>query len=101
LRARLEREPDGPSQRLRTVLVGGADYVPVYGGEAVRSGGRVVGRLRSVAYGSTVSRTIGYVYLPSRLEEGAQLLVDVFDEQVPAAIAADVLYDPRGLRMRG
>ena len=101
LRARLEREPDGPSQRLRTVLVGGADYVPVYGGEAVRSGGRVVGRLRSVAYGSTVSRTIGYVYLPSRLEEGAQLLVDVFDEQVPAVIAADVMYDPRGFRMRG
>ena len=39
-------------------------YLPVYGGEAVRREGAVIGRLRSVAYGTTVSRTIGYVYLP-------------------------------------
>ena len=67
----------------------------------MRLDGAVVGRLRSVAYGTTVSRTIGYVYLPSGLEEGAQLQVDVFDERVPAVVAADVLVDPRGDRMRG
>ena len=46
--------PDGPERRLRTVLVGDADYLPIYGGEAVRHEGAVIGRLRSVAYGPTV-----------------------------------------------
>ena len=93
--------PDGPDRRLRTVLIGEAGYQPIYGGEAVRLGGRVVGRLRSAAYGHTVSRTVGTVYLPSTTPEGAGLEVDVFDERVPAIVAADVLHDPDGTRMRG
>ncbi len=97
-----ERAPDGPARRLRTVLIGeGPGYLPVYGGEAVRLDGGVVGRLRSVAYGTDVARTIGYVYLPSGLEEGTRLQVDVFGERIPAVIAATVLVDPRGERMRG
>ena len=39
-------------------------YEPVYGGEAVRLDGEVVGRLRSVAYGPSVERSVGYAYLP-------------------------------------
>jgi len=90
------------SRRLRTVVIGHEDaYLPIYGGEAVRVGDEVIGRLRSVAYGTTVCRTIGYVYLPSQSEEGAPLVVDVFDSRVPATVAADVLVDPRGERMRG
>jgi hypothetical protein len=63
--AACDAEPGGPSRRLRTVLIGGTGYLPVYGGEAVRRAGEVVGRLRSVAFGPTVERTIGYVYLPA------------------------------------
>ena len=59
-----------PARRLRTVLVGGAGYQPIYGGEAVRIDGEVVGRLRSVAYGYTVGRTIGTVYLPAGRRRG-------------------------------
>jgi 4-methylaminobutanoate oxidase (formaldehyde-forming) len=76
-------------------------YLPLYGGEAVRRDGQVIGRLRSVGYGTTVARTIAYVYLPSGLEEGSQLQVDAFSEQIPAVVAASVLVDPRGDRMRG
>ncbi len=95
-------DPETDQRRLRTVLVGdGPGYLPVYGGEAVRSGDDVVGRLRSVAYGTTVSRTIGYVYLASGVQEGAPLVVDVFGERIPAVVAADVVVDPRGDRMRG
>jgi glycine cleavage system aminomethyltransferase T/glycine/D-amino acid oxidase-like deaminating enzyme len=91
-----------PASRLRTVLVGeDAAYRPVYGGEAVRHEGDVVGRLRSAAYGFTVNRTIGYVYLPPNLVEGSRLEVDVFDERVPAVVAADAVVDPPGHRMRG
>ena len=93
--------PDGPSRRLRTLLIGDAAYQPVFGGEAVRSGGGVVGRLRSVAYGYGVQRTVGYAYLPSAMPEGAELEVDVLGRRVPAVIAADVLHDPSGARMRG
>jgi glycine cleavage system aminomethyltransferase T len=100
LRRHGQTEPDGPARRLSTLLIGDAD-VPVYGGEAVRADGEVVGRLRSVAYGPALSRTIGYVYRGPDFAEGARLTVDVFDARVPAVLAPDVLWDPDGARMRG
>ncbi len=97
-----ERKDEADAVRLRTLMIGDEPgYHPIFGGEAVRLEGTVIGRLRSVGYGTTVSRTLGYVYLPSRLEEGSMLEVDVFDERLPATVAADVLVDPTGLKMRG
>ena len=53
-----------PARRLLTVFIGEDDaWRPIYGGEAVRADGRVVGRLRSVAYGPCVNRMIATVYL--------------------------------------
>jgi 4-methylaminobutanoate oxidase (formaldehyde-forming) len=101
VRARREREPDGPARRLRTVLIADAEYRPIFGGEAVRQAGTVVGRLRSAGFGYGVGRTIGTVYLPSDTQEGAELEVDVFDERMPAVVAPDVLVDPAGDRLRG
>jgi glycine cleavage system aminomethyltransferase T len=102
LRAARDAAPDGPARRLATVLIGDdAGYLPIYGGEAVRADGEVIGRLRSVAYGPTVSRTIGYVYRSATLAEGARITVDVFDERIEAVLAPDVLVDPAGERMRG
>jgi glycine cleavage system aminomethyltransferase T/glycine/D-amino acid oxidase-like deaminating enzyme len=101
LRRAHEAAPDGPARRLRTIAIGDAEYVPLYGGEAVRLDGDVIGRLRSVAYGPTISRTIGTVYCASTLAEGTKLEVDAFSERIPATIAPDVLVDPRGDRMRG
>ena len=94
-------EPDGPARRLRTVVIGGSDWLPVYGGEAVRIGGEVVGRLRSAAFGYTVGRTIGTTYLPAIVPEGAPIEIDVFAERVAGDVAADVLVDPSGSSMRG
>jgi 4-methylaminobutanoate oxidase (formaldehyde-forming) len=92
----------GPARRLSTLLIGPDDaYIPVYGGEAVRADGEVIGRLRSVASGPMLARTIGYVYRGRDLSEGARLTVDVFDERVTATLAPDVLWDPNGDRMRG
>ncbi len=94
--------PDGPDRRLSTILIGDDErYLPIYGGEAVRADGTVIGRLRSVAYGPTVSRTIATVYRSTDLEEGARLTVDVFDEHIAATLAPDVLVDPAGDRLRG
>jgi glycine cleavage system aminomethyltransferase T/glycine/D-amino acid oxidase-like deaminating enzyme len=90
-----------PAQRLRTLVIGGDDWLPVYGGEAVRVRGQVVSRLRSAAFGHTVGRTVGTAYLASEIAEGEVLEVDVFAGRVPAAVAPDVLHDPSGARMRG
>jgi len=99
--ARKAVEPDGPARRLRTLVVDGPDWLPIYGGEAVRVEGEVVGRLRSAAFGYTVGRTIGTGYLPAALPEGATIEIDVFADRVRGEVAADVLVDPTGAKMRG
>jgi 4-methylaminobutanoate oxidase (formaldehyde-forming) len=91
----------GRTRALRTLVVGGAEYLPLYGGEAVRVDGRTVGRARSCAYGFTVERNIAYAYLAADLPEGAAVEVEVLGEPVAAQVAADVLYDPGHLRVRG
>ena len=89
-------------RRIRTLMVGvDAEYLPLYGGEAVWSGGEVVGRVRSAAYGFTVARNLAYAYLPLQLDTQAQLEIEVFGSRVPALITADVLVDPEHLRVRG
>jgi len=92
---------NGSNRRLRTVVIGGPAYEPIYGGEAVRFDGEVVARLRSVAFGPTVERTIAYAYLSAALAEGTRLEIDVFDRRITAMIAPDVVVDPLGDRMRG
>jgi glycine cleavage system aminomethyltransferase T/glycine/D-amino acid oxidase-like deaminating enzyme len=90
-----------PARRLRTVTVGEDEYLTIYGGEAVRRDGSVVGRIRSCGYGYTVKRNVALATLPAALEQGTELTVDVFGDSVPARIERDVLYDPDGERIRG
>jgi 4-methylaminobutanoate oxidase (formaldehyde-forming) len=80
----LDREP---STRLRTLLVGGEEYLTVYGGEAVHRDGNVVGRVRSAAYGFTVKRNVALAKVPVEVDEGDELHVDVLGELVPAVVA--------------
>jgi glycine cleavage system aminomethyltransferase T len=92
---------DRPSRRLRTLLVGGEEYLPVYGGEAVRAGGEIVGRLRSAGYGFTVARNIGLAYLPAGFEPGAKVEVEALGEPVDAVVAEDAPVDPDNERIQG
>ena len=89
-----------PPTRLRTLLVGGEDSLTIYGGEAVHANGEVIGRVRSAAYGFTVLRNVALAKIPSALDEGAEVQVDVLGELVPAVVATDVLYDPGNERVR-
>jgi glycine cleavage system aminomethyltransferase T/glycine/D-amino acid oxidase-like deaminating enzyme len=88
----LDRDPPA---RLRTLVVGAEDYLTVYGGEAVHSGGDVIGRVRSAAYGFTLRRNIALAKLPASLQEGAEVRVDVMGDLVPAVVSQDALYDPQ------
>jgi len=90
-----------PGRRLRTLTVGGEDYLTIYGGEAVRREGVVLGRIRSCGYGHTVRRNIALASVPAELDEGAAVTVDVFERRVPASVVRDALYDPEGARTSG
>ena len=97
----LARRAAPPRHRLRTVVIGGDHYLPLYGGEAVWLNGEIAGRLRSVAYAPTVGRTVGTIYLRPDVAEGSAIEVDVFDDRAAGLVAADVIIDPTGARMRG
>jgi glycine cleavage system aminomethyltransferase T/glycine/D-amino acid oxidase-like deaminating enzyme len=86
------------TRRLRTLAVGDEEYVPIYGGEAVLSDGRVVGRLRSCAYGFTVRQNLAYSYLPVELKPGATVSVEVFGEMMPAIVMRDRVLEPQPTR---
>ncbi|MBI3243342.1 MAG: FAD-dependent oxidoreductase [Chloroflexi bacterium] len=92
-------KPEGIQKKLCTVIMNGG--VVIYGGEAVFASGEIVGRLRSGGWGYTVGKNIAFIYLPLALaKEGTALEVEVFGERVPATVTADVLYDPKGERLR-
>jgi 4-methylaminobutanoate oxidase (formaldehyde-forming) len=88
-------------QKLCTLVVGGQDYLLLYGGEAVYAGDRCLGRVRSGGYGYTVKKNIALAYLPLDLVKvGTQVKVDIFGQRVPAQVAPTALYDPKGERVR-
>ena len=90
-----------PTRVLRTILLGGDQYLEVFGGEAVHTSDGVVGRVRSCAYGFTIGRDIAYTYLPAELGVGSEVMVEVFGGLVPAEVAETTLYDPGNARIRG
>jgi 4-methylaminobutanoate oxidase (formaldehyde-forming) len=84
-------------QKLCAIAIGGEDWLPLYGAEAVVSDGRVITRLRSSGYGHTVKKNIGLAYLPLELaKEGTALEIEIFGEMVPAQVAPRIMYDPEG-----
>jgi glycine cleavage system aminomethyltransferase T/glycine/D-amino acid oxidase-like deaminating enzyme len=75
--------------------------VTVLGGEPVRAGDQVCGRVSSGGYGYTVQASIAYAYLPlAQAEPGTTLQIDLFGVWSPATVVAQPLFDPAGLRVR-
>jgi 4-methylaminobutanoate oxidase (formaldehyde-forming) len=93
--ALLAARESGLKRRLRTLAVGGEEYLPIYGGEAVHGEGGVVGRLRSCAYGFTARKNLAYSYLPVAIVPGEQVRVEVFGELIPATVTADAVVPKR------
>jgi 4-methylaminobutanoate oxidase (formaldehyde-forming) len=92
-------EPQKPRRRLRCVVLADPRSVAL-GNEPVRCDGDVVGRVTSGGYGYTVERSIAYAYLPTELELGSAVEVDIFGEWVAGEITREPLFDPRGERVR-
>ncbi len=99
-RAALERQQAaGPKRRLCTFV--SEDDLPVFGGEPIWFGGRVVSPATSAGYGWTVARTIFMGYLPVELA-GAEAGVEIeaFGVRYPLRCVAGPLHDPRNERLK-
>ena len=73
----------------------------LYGGESVYSNGHIVDRIRTGAYGYSIGKDIGLVYLPLELAEaGVEVEVEIFGEHIRAQVATTPLFDPKGERLR-
>jgi len=90
----------GEEQRLACLVLDSPRSV-VLGEEPVAVDGAVVGRVTSGGFGYTVGRSIAYAYLPSRdVTPGRPVEVDVFGGWIPAVVAEEPLFDPKGERIR-
>jgi 4-methylaminobutanoate oxidase (formaldehyde-forming) len=98
-RAALEAENStGPGRRLCTFT--SDDNLPVFGGETILSGGRVVSLASSAGYGCTVAKTIFMGYLPAGIDDTASFEIEAFGERYPLRRAASPLYDPGNERLK-
>jgi glycine cleavage system T protein len=71
------------------------------GNEPVFADGRVVSRVTSGGIGYAVGRSIAYAYLPSEFAvAGTACEVEVFGDRIPAQVANEPLWDPKGERVR-
>ena len=96
LRARKER---GLSRRLCCLTLADARTVAL-GGEPVRVGDEVVGRVTSGGYGYTVGASIAYGYLPVEVSApGTEVAVNVFGDWVGGVVVAQPLLDPKSTRV--
>jgi glycine cleavage system aminomethyltransferase T/glycine/D-amino acid oxidase-like deaminating enzyme len=94
-----EGDPRETTRRLRCLVLEDPRSVAL-GNEPVRVAGEVVGRVTSGGYGYTVERSIAYAYLPTGVEIGSRVEVDIFGEWVPGEVAREPLLDPKGERIR-
>ncbi len=90
----------GPTRKLACMTLDDPSAV-VLGKEPIRSDGRVVSYATSAGYGYSVGRCIVYGYLPVDLAvPGTAVEVEYVDERLPATVAEDPLWDPKGQRLR-
>jgi 4-methylaminobutanoate oxidase (formaldehyde-forming) len=90
----------GVTRRLSCLTLADARAMTL-GNEPVFRSGAVVSRVTSGGLGYTVGASIAYAYLPIELAvPGTTFEVEVFGERVPAAVADEPLWDPKGERIR-
>jgi glycine cleavage system T protein len=100
-RAALLKKRETPAGTRLVCLVLDDPRSVALGSEPVRVGDEISGRVTSGGYGYSVGKSIAYAFVPSRFEVGTAVEVEVFGAWVPGHIAAEPLYDPEGVRVRG
>lgn len=91
---------EGMTRKLCCMTLDDPDAV-VMGKEPIMDGDRVLGYVTSANYGHTIGRGIVYGYLPGDYTEaGTGVDILYFGERLPATVAREPLYDPRGTKMK-
>jgi 4-methylaminobutanoate oxidase (formaldehyde-forming) len=100
--ALVKQKAEGVTRKLCTlVLTGTEEFVQIYGGEAVYHGDKLVTRIRSGGYGFTVKKNILYAYLPTDLAvKGNRFTIELIEGNLEAEVTANVLYDPKGEKLK-
>ena len=90
----------GNTRQLCCINLASPDAV-VMGKEPIMDGERVLGYVTSANYGHTIGRGIVYGYLPIAFAAiGTTVDILYFGERLPATVAKEPLYDPRGTKMK-
>jgi len=89
----------GPHRRLRAMVLDDPHDVAL-GGEPVRVDGHVVGRVTSAGLGYTTGASIAFAYLPTAVDTGARVSIDLFGTWVDGAVVDDPIVDPTGSAIR-
>jgi len=82
----------GPKRRM--VCLALEEPLHVYGGEAILSGGRVVGQTTSGNFGYCVGQSLALGYLPVDVVERGDFGVNAFGRESPAQLITSSAYDP-------
>jgi glycine cleavage system T protein len=107
--AAMKEKANGPRKKLCCLTVD--DETVVMGKEPIhdlrysrqRDGAwaSAVGYVTSAAYGYTVGKSIAYSYLPIDLaKEGTRVEIEYFGKCLPATVAKEPLFDPKGERLK-
>jgi dimethylglycine dehydrogenase len=98
--AMLKARDAGPNRKLATFVVDALD-ADVIGDEPIWRDGKVVGWVTSGGYAhhSKASVALGYVEAAA-FDASAPYEIEIIGERRAAKVAAEPLFDPKGLRMR-
>ncbi|MBZ0128694.1 MAG: FAD-dependent oxidoreductase [Rhodobacteraceae bacterium] len=88
----------GPGRRLMQFRLD--DPLPVYGSEAVLSGGRVIGMTTSGDFGHTIGAPIVFAYLKGDDMALREVEIEAFGKRTRARLIEGCAYDPGGERVR-
>jgi len=97
----VQKKAAGLKQKLCTLVLDGEEFAQIYGGEALYHNGKIITRIRSGGYGHTLKKNILYAYLPVKLAKaGTRVEVELIEGRYQGEVAAPVLFDPKGERLR-
>ncbi|WP_395713359.1 FAD-dependent oxidoreductase [Reyranella sp.] len=92
-RAALEKaHAMGPRRRLITLLVDAE--IQLYGGEAIRRNGKVLGVTSSAGWGHTIGKAIAFGYVPTEESGHPDYEIEAFTRRHPARRIAGAAVDP-------
>jgi 4-methylaminobutanoate oxidase (formaldehyde-forming) len=89
-----------PTRKLIAITFDDIRQVPI-GSEPIRSGEKIIGRIKSGGQGYTIQKAIGYAYVPLEYSDvGRKLEVEFFGNWISGTVSSTPLHDPSGLKIK-